>query len=242
LPSASTPRKTKNGSSAEGSGDRRATSVRALVLPSSPKRRSTVYAALASAGAFGAGAAAPPAETLSAPGTNVWGTLYRGLTSREVTAPRAVMAVRPDGVMVVGAPLVRYSGVGGGLPLLFYFFPTYRADSCEERIPAADPFRAAEPRGFIAGRKPVTPEAMVLLPGAPAGTDFGHFKRPAPVPCTAGAGPDAGVPMPDGGSGGADGGGGGGGGGPPCGCETVTGLTLVFAFAVLPAMLRRRRR
>ncbi|HLL53345.1 MAG TPA: hypothetical protein VK447_07360, partial [Myxococcaceae bacterium] len=187
-------------------------------------------------------AAAPPAETLSAPGTNVWGTLYRGLTSREVTAPRAVMAVRPDGVMVVGAPLVRYSGVGGGLPLLFYFFPTYRADSCEERIPAADPFRAAEPRGFIAGRKPVTPEAMVLLPGAPAGTDFGHFKRPAPVPCTAGAGPDAGVPMPDGGSGGADGGGGGGGGGPPCGCETVTGLTLVFAFAVLPAMLRRRRR
>jgi hypothetical protein len=40
-PSASTPMKTKKGSSAEGSGESRATSLRAVMSPSWPKLRST---------------------------------------------------------------------------------------------------------------------------------------------------------------------------------------------------------
>ncbi|HLL54819.1 MAG TPA: hypothetical protein VK447_14795, partial [Myxococcaceae bacterium] len=124
------------------------------------------------------GAGPAGVETLSDQ-SNVWGTLYRGLTSRQVTAPRAAMAVRPDGVMVVGAPAVQFGGFGQGgqlqIPLVFYYFPTYRAASCGSRLPEADPFRASEARGFIAARKAIAAESMVLLPGAPPGTDFGHY-------------------------------------------------------------------
>jgi hypothetical protein len=161
------------------------------------------------------------------------------------------MAVRPDGVAVIGTDQVEFVGIGVNppvsVPLVFYYFPSYAtATDCAQRITEVDPFRAARARGYVAARQPTAPQSMVLIPGAGAGTDFGHFQRPAPVaPCSTAGGSDGGS------NGGADAGtadagtrpdgGGGGGGGRPCGCGASPGSVVLLGAALLLLGLRGRR-
>jgi hypothetical protein len=198
---------------------------------------------LTSLNAFCSGA--PPEEHLGNPDSNVWSDLFQGrLTSRAVKSPRGVMAVRPDGVAVIGTDQVEFVGLGVNppvsVPLVFYYFPRYSpAAGCEQRIPEVDGFRAGSARAYVAARQPTAPQSMVLIPGADPGTDFGHFQRPAPVlpeGCPVNNGPDGGT---------ADGGSnpGGGGGGPPCGCGATPGsmVLLVIALFALGPLSRRTR-
>lgn len=127
---------------------------------------------------------APSEELHGVERTTVWLSAYDSFTRRSVKAARAAMVIRPDGVMVLGAPHVDFGGLGDEseltYPLMFFFFPAYRAASFETRNPVVDPFRTKEPRAFIAAIAPGAIQAMALLPGAGPETDFGHLHRAAP--------------------------------------------------------------
>jgi hypothetical protein len=153
-------------------------------------------------------------------------------TFRTVKPYRAVLAVRPDG-MVVAA--MAEQEAENGLPanteampnVVFWYFPTYEAVSLA--LPEHDSFRITEVVNDVLATQPFYVTAMAVVPGAPAIRDWGYVTRPGVraqvIPPLADAGTMEPTPTPE----------------PPkpgCGCGSPGPVLLLVAMM----WARRRQR
>lgn len=183
-----------------------------------------------------------PLDRLVKPPFTLWSKLYLTFTFRTVNATRAVLAVRPDGVVFAGASEVQVAGLGAEVQTvtnaLFYLFPHYGSVNGVDRLTANDAVRLVDDVAAIGSVNAGHLEAMTILPGAIAGREWGYVRRPGTptrfVPQTADAGVNADGGVADGGTMPAP---------TPrgCGCASAESSVLL-ALALLARLGRRHRR
>ncbi len=176
---------------------------------------------------------------LSGAGQSVFTVLEGPYTFRSVQPYTGALAVRPDGMAVIGAELVRLAGAAPAVPelfplLAFHLFPTYEPLEGQQPMPGTETFRLEEPVANALSIGPGQIAAAAVIPGADPARSWGYFpsrpgRAPLVKPTDAGttASTDGGttVMMP-----------------PteprPCGCTT----SPVSALALTAALRLRRRR
>ncbi len=122
-------------------------------------------------------------ERLTRADTSTWERLYSPrYTTRRVTAPRASLAFRPDGLFLLGAWETVLHEVGTNSELIpqpvFHLFPRYEPLSAERRLGQFDPFRLQDEVFDVISMVPSRPGALVTVPGASAERDWGYHHRP----------------------------------------------------------------
>jgi hypothetical protein len=143
-------------------------------------------------------------ESFLHPAVPFWTGVYNPLiTPRTANAAHGSIAIRPDGLLLVGPRDIEFTAFGKSSrtednPIVknyfFHVFPRYQPLG-SERLPQFDAFRLRRETIYFGAKNVQNVGAMVLVPGADPARDWGYRVRPG----DAGVAPtevDAGTPMP----------------------------------------------
>jgi len=109
-------------------------------------------------------------------------------TFRPTNAKRGVIAIRPDGVVFLGASDLAAAGIGDNSPYIpkafFHLLPAYSQVSPDLCLPELNGLPTMKGGGLTLTR-PVELQAITVIPGASVQRDWGYSPQPEAPPSSA---------------------------------------------------------
>lgn len=144
-----------------------------------------------------------PRERLGPTGLSIFTLTHAQFSFRSVLATKAALAIRPDGMAVLGASDVVVGGLGRNpespVRVVSHLFPSFTPLDAAKPMPGTEGLRLEAAVQGLLGTQPRELGAAAVVPGAAPGRDWGYVKRPGSPQRPVVAPVDGGAAQSDGG-------------------------------------------